>query len=80
MATSPAIQELARTIIELLGSSSTIEHRPLPADDPTRRRPDISVARAELGWEPTTSLEDGLTRTARYLATDAGIAQPPIVI
>ena len=45
--------ELARTVIELLGSSSVIEHRPLPTDDPTRRRPDITVARAELGWEPT---------------------------
>ncbi len=68
--------ELARTIIDLLGSSSTIEHRPLPTDDPTRRRPDITVARAELGWEPTTSLEDGLAATAAYLARDAGIAAP----
>ena len=56
------VLELARTIIDLLGSSSTIEHRPLPTDDPTRRRPDITVARAELGWEPTTSLEDGPVR------------------
>ncbi len=68
--------QLARTIIDLLGSSSTIEHRPLPTDDPTRRRPDITVARAELGWEPTTSLEDGLSPTAAYLAEDAGIAGP----
>lgn len=65
--------QLARTVIELLGSSSTIEHRPLPTDDPTRRRPDITVARTELGWEPTTSLEDGLTRTANFLADDAGL-------
>lgn len=65
--------QLARTIIDLLGSSSTIEHRPLPTDDPTRRRPDISVARTELGWEPTTTLEDGLSRTAKYLAEDAGL-------
>ena len=65
--------QLARTVIELLGSSSTIEHRPLPTDDPTRRRPDITVARTELGWEPTTSLEDGLTRTADFLADDAGL-------
>ena len=70
--------QLARTIIDLLGSSSTIEHRPLPTDDPTRRRPDITVARAELGWEPTTSLEDGLSATAAYLAHDAGIAGPGI--
>ena len=67
------VLELARTIIDLLGSSSTVEHRPLPTDDPTRRRPDITVARAELGWEPTTSLEEGLTRTAEYLGRDAGI-------
>ena len=65
--------QLALTIIELLRSSSSIEHHPLPTDDPTRRRPDISVARTELGWEPTTSLEDGLARTAAYLAEDAGI-------
>jgi dTDP-glucose 4,6-dehydratase len=65
--------QLALTIIELLRSSSSVEHHPLPTDDPTRRRPDISVARTELGWEPTTSLEDGLARTAAYLAEDAGI-------
>jgi len=68
--------QLAKTIIELLGSSSVIEHRPLPTDDPTRRRPDITVARAELGWEPTTSLEEGLSRTATYLARDVGLADP----
>ena len=67
------VLQLARTVIELLGSSSAIEHRPLPTDDPTRRRPDITVARVELGWEPTTGLEDGLARTAAYLAEDAGL-------
>jgi len=68
------VLQLARTVIELVGSTSTVEHRPLPTDDPTRRRPDITVARAELGWEPTTSLEDGLARTAAYLAEDAGLS------
>ena len=72
------VLQLARTTIDLLGSSSSIEHRPLPTDDPTRRRPDITVARAELGWEPSTSLEDGLAATAEYLARDAGIAGPGI--
>jgi UDP-glucuronate decarboxylase len=67
------VLQLARTVIELLGSSSTIEHRALPTDDPTRRRPDITVARAELGWEPTTSLEDGLARTAASLAEESGL-------
>jgi dTDP-glucose 4,6-dehydratase len=70
------VLQLAKTIIDLLGSDSTVEHRPLPTDDPTRRRPDISIARAELGWEPTTSLEDGLSRTAAYLAEDVGITGP----
>jgi dTDP-glucose 4,6-dehydratase len=70
------VMQLARTVIDLLGSSSTIEHRPLPTDDPTRRRPDIGIARAELGWEPTTSLEDGLAATAAYLAVDAGLPAP----
>ncbi len=68
--------QLARTIIDLLGSTSSIEHRPLPTDDPTRRRPDITVARSALGWEPTTSLEDGLSRTATYLAQDSGLSDP----
>jgi dTDP-glucose 4,6-dehydratase len=73
------VLQLARTVIDLLGSSSRVEHRPLPTDDPTRRRPDITVARAELGWEPTTSLEDGLARTAAYLAEDAGLGdQAPV--
>jgi len=69
------VLQLARTIIDLLGSASVIEYRPLPTDDPTRRRPDISVARTELGWEPTTRLEVGLSRTAAYLAEDAGLTE-----
>ncbi len=68
------VLELARTIIALFGSSSTVEHRPLPTDDPTRRRPDISLARAALGWEPAIGLEEGLARTADFLAGDAGVA------
>jgi len=67
------VLQLARTVIDLLGSSSAIEHRPLPTDDPTRRRPDIAVARTELGWEPRTSLEEGLSRTAAFLAEEAGL-------
>ena len=68
--------QLARTIIDQLGSTSSIEYRPLPTDDPTRRRPDITVARSALGWEPTTSLEEGLSRTATFLAQDAGLSDP----
>ncbi len=48
------VLELAHTVVELLGSTSTIIHRPLPVDDPALRQPDISKARAALGWEPTT--------------------------
>ncbi len=71
------VLQLARTVIELLGSSSVVEHRPLPTDDPTRRRPDITRARRELGWEPTTSLADGLARTATHLAGSAGLPDVP---
>ncbi len=58
--------ELARTIIRLAGSKSTIVHRPLPIDDPTRRQPDITRARTMLEWQPEVGLEDGLRRTLEY--------------
>ncbi len=58
--------ELAETVLELTGGSSKIVHRPLPADDPTRRRPDITKARRELGWEPRVMLREGLQRTIAY--------------
>jgi dTDP-glucose 4,6-dehydratase len=60
------ILELARIIIEVTGSSSEIVFEPLPVDDPTQRRPDISLARSVLGWEPETPLREGLERTAAY--------------
>jgi UDP-glucuronate decarboxylase len=60
------ILELASTIRELAGSKSEIVFQPLPQDDPVRRRPDIAIAKAKLGWEPTVSLRDGLTRTVEY--------------
>jgi dTDP-glucose 4,6-dehydratase len=65
--------QLANTIVGLLGSTSTIVHLPLPVDDPTRRRPDITLARSALGWEPSTSLEVGLARTAAFLAEETGV-------
>jgi len=58
--------ELARLVLELTGSASRIVHRPLPADDPRQRQPDISRANELLGWSPTTQLEDGLTKTIAY--------------
>ncbi len=60
------ILELAQLVIELTGSRSKIVHRPLPADDPTQRQPDISLARARLDWEPTVKLRDGLVRTIEW--------------
>jgi UDP-glucuronate decarboxylase len=57
------ILEMARQVIALTGSASQIEHRPLPQDDPVRRKPDIAKARSQLGWQPTVSLEQGLTAT-----------------
>ena len=66
------IEEIARTIIRLVGSSSTIVYRPLPIDDPKQRRPDITRARTLLGWEPTVGLEDGLMKTVDYFKGKLG--------
>ena len=60
------IRALAETVIELTGSSSTIEYRPLPEDDPQQRQPDIAKAKALLGWEPHVQLEEGLRRTIAH--------------
>ena len=60
--------ELARIVLQVTGSSSEIVHAPLPVDDPTRRRPDITLARRELGWEPVVALQDGLRRTADFFS------------
>ncbi len=60
------MRELADIVIEVTGSSSEIVYEPLPVDDPTRRRPDISLARRILGWEPTTDLSEGIARTVEY--------------
>jgi UDP-glucuronate decarboxylase len=61
------ILELAEKIIHLTGSKSKIVYRPLPEDDPVRRRPDISLAKKELGnWKPKVPLEEGLKRTIDY--------------
>jgi dTDP-glucose 4,6-dehydratase len=57
------VRELARQVIELTGSRSGLLSQPLPEDDPKVRRPDITVARRELGWEPGISLREGLERT-----------------
>ena len=61
-----SMRELADLVLELTGSTSTIECRELPADDPTRRRPDIARAKAQLGWEPRVELREGLLKTIEY--------------
>ena len=60
------IRELAELVIELVGSKSNLVFRPLPSDDPRQRQPDISLARKELGWEPTIALRQGLEATIAY--------------
>ena len=60
------IEEIARTIIKLVGSKSQIVRRPLPVDDPKQRRPDITRAQTLLGWEPKVGLEEGLLKTVEY--------------
>ena len=57
------IRELAELVIELTGSKSKMVERPLPADDPTQRQPDIALAKKHLSWEPEVALRDGLKKT-----------------
>lgn len=72
------ILELAREVIELTGSSSRLRTEPLPADDPTRRRPDIRLAREKLNWEPRTPLREGLEKTiAWFREIDIAQYRPP---
>ena len=60
------IEQIARRIIEMTGSKSTVVYQPLPEDDPKVRKPDITRARTLLGWEPKVSLEEGLGKTIDY--------------
>ncbi|MCO6411433.1 MAG: SDR family oxidoreductase [Thiogranum sp.] len=72
------ILELAQKIIEMTGSSSELIFEPLPSDDPLQRRPDISLARAQLGWDPGIQLEQGLEKTIawfRNLLQQRGVIQ-----
>jgi UDP-glucuronate decarboxylase len=63
------ILELAEKIIKLTGSKSKIIYEPLPSDDPTQRKPDISLAKKIINWEPTIQLEEGLIKTIKYFKT-----------
>ncbi len=60
------IRELAEKVIALTGAKSLTENRPLPADDPVQRCPDITLAKKTLSWEPTVSLDEGLKKTIAY--------------
>lgn len=60
------IRQLAELVLELIGSSSKLVHLPLPSDDPTQRRPDISLAQRHLQWQPTIELRAGLEKTIAY--------------
>jgi UDP-glucuronate decarboxylase len=67
------ILSLARKIIEIAGSRSKVVFSQLPEDDPRRRKPDISLARTALGWNPGTELEAGLERTINYFRSNLGL-------
>jgi UDP-glucuronate decarboxylase len=60
------MKELAEHVVELTGSKSRITYKPLPSDDPKQRQPDITLAKAKLGWEPKVPLKDGLKKTIAY--------------
>jgi nucleoside-diphosphate-sugar epimerase len=66
--------ELVRTVEKVLGRPLKIEHRPLPPDDPVRRRPDLTRARTLLGYEPKISLEDGVRETIAFFRRELGIS------
>jgi dTDP-glucose 4,6-dehydratase len=60
------IKQFAEEILRITGSSSTIEHKPLPVDDPKVRQPDITRAKAVLGWEPKVEFDEGIRKTVDY--------------
>jgi nucleoside-diphosphate-sugar epimerase len=63
------VTELAELVLDLTGSDSVVEYHPLPTDDPTRRKPDITVASERLGWRPEVSTAEGLIRTAAWFGS-----------
>jgi nucleoside-diphosphate-sugar epimerase len=63
------MKAIAELIIKMTGSKSKLVYRPLPGDDPKQRKPDITLARTLLGWEPKVALEQGLVTTLEYFRT-----------
>jgi dTDP-glucose 4,6-dehydratase len=78
------VEALAKLLVDKIGTSSTITYHPLPEDDPKRRRPDITLAKQALGWEPRIALEEGLAKTAEYfreiLNSDSNAPQKPTTV
>jgi UDP-glucuronate decarboxylase len=72
--------ELAKTVIDLTGSKSRLMYQPLPQDDPRVRKPDTSFAKAAIGWQPETSLRDGLRLTIAYIETQLRKENSPMNI
>lgn len=67
------IRQLADMVLSKISTGSTLVHRPLPADDPTQRRPDITLAHEKLGWAPKINLDNGLERTIDYFRSKLGM-------
>jgi UDP-glucuronate decarboxylase len=70
------ILELAHKIIDITGSGSSLDFRPLPPDDPRQRQPDSTLAQTELGWQPKVSLDEGLRKTIEYFDALLGLSSP----
>ncbi len=66
------IRQLAEIVLEVTGSTSELTFHPLPVDDPGQRQPDITRARAELGWEPAVDVREGIARTAEWFDKELG--------
>ena len=69
------ILECAQAVLEVTGSKSELIFEPLPQDDPTRRRPDITKAKALLGWEPKVALKEGLQKCLEFFKAEVGVAK-----
>jgi nucleoside-diphosphate-sugar epimerase len=71
-----SVLEIAKMVLNLTGSKSTIEFKPLPVDDPRVRRPNINKARTILGWEPNVGIEEGLSMTINYFKNNLSAKAP----
>ena len=70
------IKELAEKVVKLTGSSGKIVYKDIPPDDPKQRKPDITLAREKLGWQPRVQLEEGLQKTIEYFKKTLSTVQP----